>query len=264
MLAILPLALAAGALGQSLEDALADFRAGRLEQAGRKLAALLREQPQSAEIHYGLGLVYAAQGRREAALAPFGRACELGLKSENACYLYALDLYALTRYQEAVEPFEKALRAAGQDTRWRVHRAAARNFEALARAADAERHFREAIRLYQGQERGAEDPRVDYGSFLFRQGRTAEALGPLEEAVKALPASARAHTELGRVLLQLDRANGAAERLETAVKLDPNDWAAHLLLGRAYVQLGRSEDAERELRIGRQGLERPQGSSIVK
>ena len=38
----------------------------------------------------------------------------------------------------------------------------------------------------------------------------------------------------------------------------------HLLLGRAYVALGRTEDAERESQIGRQGLERNQGSSTVR
>lgn len=256
LVAILSLAVAAGALAQSLEDARADFRAGRLEQAGAKLALLARKQPQSADIQYCLGLVYAAQGRREAAVAPFGRACELGLKTDNACYLYALNLYALTRYDAAVEPFERALAAAAGEARWRVLRAAARNFEALGRGAEAERRFQAAIRLYRGQDPRAEDPRIDYGGFLFRQGRTAEALAPLEEAARAPASAARAHAELGRVLLQLDRLDRATEQLETALKLDPGDWPAHLLLGRAYVQLGRTAEGERELQIGRRGLER--------
>jgi Tfp pilus assembly protein PilF len=202
-----------------------------------------------------VGLARAGRGELEAAAEAFRRACSLAPKDEDACYYYGRNLFALNRYGDAVEPLEKALRAAAKDRRWRVHRALARNFEWLDRAADAERHFREAVRLGRGRASQAEDPRVDFGSFLYRQGRTLEALKPLEEAAGSKPASPRAYAELGRVFLQLERVQEAAAALEKAVETDPRDWSARLLLGRAYLRLGRREAGERELEIGRQGME---------
>jgi tetratricopeptide (TPR) repeat protein len=211
------------------------------------------------------GMARVAEGKLEAALEPFRRACELGPKDQDACYYLARNLFALNRSDAAVEPFEKALRAATRDTRGRAHRAAARNFEVLGRPADAERHFRESIRWRRGQAGTGEDPRLDFGAFLFRQGRAAEALAPLEETARDTPGSARANAELGRVLLELGRLEPAAARLEAAVAANPKDWAAHLLLGKAYYRLGRQEDGARETRLGHEGLGgRNHGSSTAR
>src|SRR5262249_16780636 len=111
-----------------------------------------------------------------------------------------------------------------------------------------------------GPSPNTEDPRVDYGAFLFRQGRVEEALRPLEQAVHDAPVSARANIELGRVLLHLNRLDDAAAHLEKAVPADPGNWNAHLLLGRAYLQLGRTNQGEREMRLGQDGY----GSSKVR
>ena len=124
------------------------------------------------------------------------------------------------------------------------------NFYALEMPADAERHFVKAIQLNGRAETKGEDPRIDYGAFLFRQGRTEEALGPLEQAARDAPSSARANTELGRVLLHLGRLAAAAARLEKAVAVEPANWNSRLLLGRAYLRLGRTDDGEREMRLG--------------
>jgi tetratricopeptide (TPR) repeat protein len=209
-------------------------------------------EPASAQEWLSQGVARAAEGNLEAALDPFRHACELEPKHPDACYFLGRNLFALSRYDLAVQPLETALRAARRDARWRVHRSMARNFEVLGRPGDAERHFRECIRLQGGRAPSGVDPRVDYGAFLFRQGRAAEALAPLEQAAAA--GAARAHAELGRVLLDLGRVEAAAASLERAVEANPRDWAAHLLLGKAYYRLGRSGDGERQTRLGHQGL----------
>jgi Flp pilus assembly protein TadD len=271
-----------------LADALADLNAGRVPSAERKLTDLAREQPDSAEINYylgvahlraghleqargslesalkiapdtaaawkTLGMVYVAAGKTEAAVRPFQRACDLLPDDEDACYYLGRNLFALNRYDLARAPLETALHSASRDSVWRVYRALALNYDALARPKDAERHFRESIKANHGQAPPDQDPRIDYGAFLFRQGRTEDALAPLQEAVAALPSNARSRTELGRVLLQLGRLKDAATHLEKATALDPRDWPAHLLLGRAYLRLGRAEEGEREMRIAQEGL----------
>lgn len=224
----------------------------------------LSQDPTPAAAWMALGMARAAEGNLEAALEPFRRACEMDPEHPDTCYYLGRNLFALNRHDLAVQPLETALRASTRASRWRVHRALARNFEVLGRADEAEAHFRESIRLRRGQASAGEDPRIDYGAFLFRQGRAAEALAPLEQAA-ASPGSARAHAELGRVLLDLGRADAAAASLERAVAANPSDWAARLLLGKAYYRLGRTADGDRETRLGHQGLGgQPQGSSTVR
>jgi Tfp pilus assembly protein PilF len=206
-----------------------------------------------------LGLKLASDRKMEPAAEAFAKACAQMPQDEDACYYLARTLYTLGRYEEASEPFAKALRAAPKQMQGRVHRAMALNFTALHRADDAERHFREAVRL--GSDN---DPRIDYGAFLFRQGRLEEALPLLEQAVEALPGSARAHSELGRVLLHLGKREGAAARLEKAVQLDPGSSTARLLLGKTYLEMGRIEEGERQLRLGREGWKQSYDSSTVK
>ena len=75
----------------------------------------------------------------------------------------------------------------------------------------------------------------------------------LEQAIVASPGSARAHGELGRALLELDRPAEALPHLKTAVELDPNAWAVRMMLGKAYLRLGRSEEGQRELKLGQDG-----------
>lgn len=203
---------------------------------------------QSPADQFQLGVSRASRGQLEAAVQPFAAACAAVPEPEDACYFHGRNLFLLGRYREAEAPLRKALHSAEAGKRWRVHRALAQNFQGLGQADEAQRHYEGALKLTAD---GA--LRVDYGAFLFRQGRTAEAKRALEAAVKAAP-SARAHAELGRVLLQSGSTEEAALHLEKAVELSPKDWQARLLLGKAYMRLGRTSDAEREMTAAHQGL----------
>ena len=270
--------------GQSLGDGIKALEAGRLDDSERILSAVVQNHADSGDANFYLGLVHFRAGRATAAL-PFleravalspasarasktlglaltsagqiegaaralGKACDLAPDDKEACYYFARNLHLTGRYESARAPFEKALRAAPKEMLPAVHRAAALNFYALEMPAEAERHFVKAVALKGRAPGGGEDPRVDYGAFLFRQGRTEDAVGPLQQAVRETPSSARANIELGRVLLHLGRLAAAAVCLEKAAALEPANWNARLLLGRAYLRLGRIDDGEREMRLG--------------
>ena len=247
---------AVGLYGQSLAEGQAEMDAGRLEEAERILIEVVRAQPDSAEgRHYlglmrfragravparadleqaaklaqgnalawkMLGLVTTSAGDRDGALMPLGRACELDPRDEESCYYLARTL------------FDLAIRAAKRATL-----AVALNYIGLGIAAEAERHFLKAIQTGGG----AEDPRADYGAFLFRQGRVQDALAPLRQAVRDAPASARANVELGRVLLHPDGAGEATACLQRVVGRDPRRgrkrcaWAAALRLLNRYISI---------------------------
>ena len=201
------------------------------------------------------GMALAADRKLAAAVPALTKACDLDPRDEESCYYLARTLNALSRWDEARVPFEKALKAAPKPMLARVHRAIALNFMALGQSVEAEQHFRKAVELNTGADAMPEDPRVDYGAFLFRQGRTDAALQLLRRAVDASPKSARAHGELGRVLLHTGKTDAAVVSLEKAVELDPRASNTRLLLGRAYLQLGRVEQGQRQLQLANQSMQ---------
>jgi Flp pilus assembly protein TadD len=271
---------------QDLPRAILALDGGKFDEAIAALVPLVRRTPDDADANYYLGLAYFRAERprdarpyleHAAALLPakpqvwkalglallkisdyppasvaLGKTCELDPKDEDACYLLGRSLYIQGRYDEAVGPFEKALEPAPRASRGNVHRTAALNYAELGRGEDAERHFREAVRLYRAGS-GQPDPRVDYGAFLIAQGRGQDAVKLLTGAAAEPQASARAHAELGRALLELDRPADALAPLRRAVELDPNGWSVRMMLGKTYLRLGRYEEGERELKLGREG-----------
>jgi Flp pilus assembly protein TadD len=271
---------------QDLPRAIQALDGGKFDEAVAALGELLRRTPDDADANYYMGLAYFRAERprdarpyleRAAALSPakprvwkalglsllktsdypsasiaLGRSCALDPRDDDACYLHGRSLYIQGRFDEAVEPFEKALQSAPGASQVTMHRAAALNYFELGRTEEAERRFRDAVRLY-GSGSGQPDPRVDYGAFLISQGRAQEAVPFLTAAVRTTPASARAHAELGRALLELDRPADALGPLRRSVELDPKGWSVRMMLGKTYVRLGRREEGERELKLGHEG-----------
>jgi len=74
-----------------------------------------------------------------------------------------------------------------------------------------------------------------------------KAAAQLKQAIKLDAQSAPAHTELGRALLMLGKADEALVSLRKAVELSPRDPEAHSGLGVALLATGRSDDAVQEL-----------------
>lgn len=224
------------------------FERGHWEAAEAAFRKLVAEQPTRAEAWKGLGVVYAARQDYESAEEPFRRACTLQPGFRDACLYHARDLYLLNRFQPAVAVIRKALPGDPKNTQ--LHRILALCLEALGDIPEAGKEFEAAIRLTRPSSPPAEDPRIDYGVYLFRLGSAEEALVPLNAAMEQNPNVARTHLELGAILLALDRVTEAAYRLEHAAKLDPGPARAHLLLTKAYQRLGRQAEAEVQLRQG--------------
>jgi len=209
-----------------------------------------------------LGLAQLGLNHYADAAGPLRKACAGGAAGDDACYLVGRTLSVLARYDEAQEPLHRALLAASADQLSKVNRAIAINMEQLGKAAEAERYFRAAIHEYRASSR--EDPHLDYGRFLVRQGRAAEALPVLQQALFASPNSATTNAETGRALLDLERAAQSLPYLEKALTLQPAEWKVRMLLGKAYLRAGRAAEGERELRKAREDYARANaGSSTV-
>jgi Flp pilus assembly protein TadD len=213
----------------------------RAEAAVEALRGSLALRPGHAATWKALGVAYAEGGDYAAAEQPFHRACLLNSGEPDACLYFGRTLYLLDRFEEALDVLAAARKTDPSSAQ--IRRIEALTLEAMGRTAEAETAFREAIRLERNSALN-EDPAIDYGVFLLRQGNAEQAVRPLSEAVERHPNAARAQLELGCVLLALDRVQEATLHLEIAAKADSP--RAHLLLGKAYARLGRTDEARRE------------------
>src|SRR6185437_82553 len=152
-------------------------------------------EPASAHVWKLLGMTYIAQEKYEAAEDPCRRACDLDPHEENACYYSGRVNFTLGRFPTALNAYQKAL-ANSLDT-GRALLGLALTYEAMSRPGDAEQYYKRAIAA------GEARAKVDYGLFLFKQGR-----GP--ESVRALK-QAGAKDELHRVEKSLQEAGAAGK-----------------------------------------------------
>jgi len=112
-------------------------------------------------------------------------------------------------------------------------------------------NFDDAARMYQELVRavpGDAGLLMNLGMALAMGGHEAEAVAPLERAIKLKPALVPAHLFLGSSYLALGEAGKAVAPLRRAVAAEPANIEYRRLLARAYVETERPLDAATELR----------------
>ncbi|MBC7924845.1 MAG: tetratricopeptide repeat protein, partial [Bryobacteraceae bacterium] len=160
---------------------------------------------------------------------PFAAACRLQPDLPDACYFYARNLYGLDRFSESVAVLKRLPKA-----HWKVHLGLGQALQGLGQVSEAEKYFRLSLGLHfkadmDSRASASDDPRVHFGSFLFRQGRTEEAGAVLRELCRERPDSARGHLELGRVLMHLNDLAAAQSAFQKAIDMGAGPQASMLL-----------------------------------
>ena len=87
------------------------------------------------------------------------------------------------------------------------------------------------------------------GELSRQQDQLEDAIQHFSRSTKLFPDFAEAYAGLGRALLDSGKAAEAVSPLETAVKLAPENPTTHLSLATAYQRLGRKDDAAREFAL---------------
>jgi Tfp pilus assembly protein PilF len=239
------------------QDADEFFRQGSRSFAAQDRPAAIAAFRKSIEIRpdfapawKALGVVFASQGDFENAEAGFRNACKHQSTLADACLYHGRTLYLLNRFQPAVDQLRSVLQREKENAEaWRL---LALSLEALGEIPSAGDAFRQAVRFNRGASPN-EDPGIDYGVYLLRQGHAEEAIAPLDAAAVRHPESFRAQLELGCVQLALDRLDEAAAHLQRAVALEPRGTRAHLLLGKVYQRQGKDREAAEQSRLGSSG-----------
>ena len=169
------------------------------EEAEAALRTALRLDPAQARTRVNLGVLLAAGKRWHEAEACYRLALQSQPDDLAALTNLGLVLESLGRLAEAEHLQRRALALAPDRAETHNHLAGV-----LARGTgeaprEAERHYREALRLQPGNPAHLSN----LGAFLFDEGRLDEAEASLRAAIAQDPALASAHINLGQLLLSL-------------------------------------------------------------
>jgi tetratricopeptide (TPR) repeat protein len=119
-------------------------------------------------------------------------------------------------------------------------------------AAEARKEFAQELKI------NPQNAAAEYylGELARQQDQLPEAIRHFERSTSLYPDFAEAYGGLGRSLLDSGKAADAVTPLETAVKLAPENPTIHLALATAYQRLGRKEDAAREFALQKSTAEK--------
>ena len=212
---------------------------GRDSEAIPHLETSLASSPADTAVLYSLGLAYLRVGRPELpqiisrlAQQPAGLAASHLLSGQR--------LLAGGEYERSISELDEAAKL--NPALPRLHYTLGLAQLKLGRNADALGSLKNEL---------SRTPRdfstLYYLAYLHElQGDIDAARERLNAALKLDARSPEANSLLGKILLKQNRAAEAIAPLELAVKGDPKDPDKRYLLGRGYQQVGRREDAARE------------------
>src|SRR6266851_6271978 len=223
-LALLPLAACLNAqeagggpntrLDRQFQAAVAQYESGRFAEAATALEALLREVPESFEVHELLGLVYSAQSQDAKATSHLEKAVRLKPDSAAARTNLATNLARQEKFPLAEEQFKKALELEPQNYD------ASHNLGELyvrgGKVAAATPYLEQAQRINPA----SYDNGYDLALAYITTSRLADARHLLQTLLKQKD-SAELHNLLGEVEEKDGKFVAAANEYELAAHLDP-------------------------------------------
>ena len=166
--------------------------------------------------HDHLGLVRAAQGRVDEAIAHYRAALRIRPDYEGAHVNLGNLQAARGRMDDAIAHYGEALRI--KPDLEIAHNNLGVVLARLGRADDAIAHYTEALRVRPA----FVDAHRNKGIALVGQGRLDEASREFLEVLRIAPGDADAHYRVGLVFAAQGRVEPAARHLEAALRIDPN------------------------------------------
>jgi tetratricopeptide (TPR) repeat protein len=217
-------------LDQEFQAAVAQYDSGHYAEAATKLEALLKQVPESFEVHELLGLVYSAQSQDANANTHLEKAVRLNPHSAPARTNLAANLVRLGKIDRAGEQFKKAAELDPQsfDTNHNL----GEFYVQSKKIADAVPFLERAERI----DPSSYDNGYDLSLAYLVSGRLADARRQIEDLLKQKN-TAELHNLLGEVEEKDEKFVQAANEYELAAHADPSesnlfDWGSELLLHR--------------------------------
>jgi tetratricopeptide (TPR) repeat protein len=224
-------------LPQTLNRAIAAYRAGQLAEAEGLCRQIISVDRNFFDALYVLAVVQAGLGKNVDALENYDRALALQPRHAEALSNRGNTLKALKRFDEALDSFDRAL-VAQPDYPTALSNRGAVLFE-MAR-------YEEALATYDRSLAIRPDQVValyNRGGALQKLGRFEEALASYDRALAISPGLVEAHVNRGNTLIALDRHNDALASFDRALALRPDLVEALTNRGNALNGLNRYDDA---------------------
>ena len=219
------------------------FRTGRYSEAVSLIAQYLEKKPDSAGARKILGLCLFMQGRPGEAENELQRATELDGSDPEALYYLGRIHFNRNDAPEALRIFERLVVIDKASVRGYNHLGQA--LEALSRFDEAREAYRKAIDLERTQPAKSEWPYFNLGVLYLKEGRAAEAIGLLREALERNNNWPEAKTQLAVALFSSNQYEDARKVLAEILRDNPKNADAHYQMGRLLLKLGNSDEARR-------------------
>jgi tetratricopeptide (TPR) repeat protein len=224
-------------LVQSLNEAMALQRQGRLREAEKIYTRVLKGAPDHFDALNMLGIVKAQLGRMGEAHRLLSAAVRINPREPGAWANLGQVLHALKRNQEAAECLDKARALAPDDVG--ILNQHANALLSLGRHEDALEEFRQVLaRVPQHTE-----ARVNSGIARAALGASEQAVAEFDSALSIAPGHLPAHYNRGLALHDLGHYAAALDALGRVVASAPEHAAAWLGRGRALAALNRLNEA---------------------
>ncbi len=224
-------------LQQTMQNAVALHQQGRLREAEKLYARVLKAAPDQFDALHLLGLIKAQAGQMGEAYRLMSAALKINPQAPDAWMNLANVLHALKRDAEALDCLDKALALRPGDLNALENRGNA--LLVLGRPQDALACLNDLL---------ARNPRhanvlLNRGSALASLGRTEQALTDFDAALILMPGHPGALYNRGNALLDLGHYDEALASYDRALAAAPNHAQAWNNRGRALQALNRHADA---------------------
>lgn len=224
-------------IAQAVEEAVGLYRQGRLAEAEKICARVLRARADWFDALHLLGLIKLQGGKAGAACTLLERALKLNPASPQVMSNLGMALAALNRDQEALAILDQAIALAPMAMEAIANRGNV--LIKLGRPADALAAFDQALAVAPG----FPGTLANRGNALAALGRYAEALAQYDAVLTVAPAHAETHVNRGSSLLALGRAEDAILAFGRALALRPDYLKALIGRGAARQALNQQREA---------------------
>jgi tetratricopeptide (TPR) repeat protein len=217
-------------LDREFQGAVAQYDAGRFAEAAVRLENLLRDAPESFEVHELLGLAYSAQSQDAKANEHLERAVRLKPDSAPARTNLAANLTRLGKPERAEEQFKKAVELEPQN--FDANHNLGESYVRSGKVAEAAPFLEKAQHI----DPSSYDNGYDLSLAYLLTGRPTDARQLIHDLLKRKN-TAELHNLLGEVEEKDGQFVTAANEYEIAAHMDPSesnlfDWGGELLVHR--------------------------------
>ena len=224
-------------IAQALQEAVNLHQQGRLREAEKLYARVLKAAPENFNALHLLGLIKAQNGQMGDAYRLMSAALKINPNAPDALINFANVLHALKRDSEALDCLDKALALQPGDLEATLYRGNALNV--LDRPQDALACFDTV--LARNPHRG--DALLNRGIALAKLGRHAQSLVDFDAVIAQVPNHVEALYNRATALLNLDRQTEALETFDRVLVHAAQHAKAWNNRGRALQTLNRHLDA---------------------